>query len=140
MRNVCINVGGDEEIRTPGGFTHTRFPSVRTRPLCDVSFYYTTKYITKRVKKKAGPSGVLNPDDRPGTVARTGHNLFGIRGSADLTNAAEDLVNTVPLPSKRYATTQIKIVKMFYPSKFHPLVEFHQVYHQSNHTDQVDLW
>jgi len=29
---------------------------------------------------------------------------------------------------------------MFYPSKFHPLVEFHQVYHQSNHTDQVDLW
>jgi hypothetical protein len=30
-------LGGDGGIRTLGGLLHTRFPSVRTRPLCDVS-------------------------------------------------------------------------------------------------------
>ena len=29
--------GGGGEIRTPGELPHTRFPSVRTRPLCDPS-------------------------------------------------------------------------------------------------------
>ena len=29
--------GGEEGIRTLGAFRHTRFPSVRTRPLCDLS-------------------------------------------------------------------------------------------------------
>ena len=38
--DIFVSHGGEREIRTPGGLPHTRFPSVRTRPLCDLSISY----------------------------------------------------------------------------------------------------
>jgi hypothetical protein len=42
MRETCFysrKIGGDGEIRTRESLHPTRFPSGRTRPLCDVSPY-----------------------------------------------------------------------------------------------------
>ena len=38
--NLLKNNGGEWEIRTLDTFRYTRFPSVRTRPLCELSRYH----------------------------------------------------------------------------------------------------
>ena len=46
-----FNFGGGERIRTSDTFQYTRFPSERTRPLCDASVSYI--YTPQRGKLKA---------------------------------------------------------------------------------------
>lgn len=48
LGGIALLFGGGGEIRTLGTFRFTRFPSVRTRPLCDASVrgFYTTNYLT----------------------------------------------------------------------------------------------
>ncbi len=51
LHNLILSTkGGGGEIRTLGGLPLTRFPSVRTRPLCDASV--RCSFITEKLKRR----------------------------------------------------------------------------------------
>ena len=64
MIQIKVKIGGESEIRTRDTLRHARFPSVCTRPLCDLSIplcHYATGQLDPMVHQNS-KSGQLTSD------------------------------------------------------------------------------